>query len=191
MSESYRDAGEIRWFLCWPEAPYWPDSIEAGDALMGACIQQLERWGVARQYAGGALPAPGVYGVPEQWPHVLAAYERAGFVRKGHTEIVFMADVADLRGLANPPIAGLTIRRSVGINGTRLSAVLGDEVVGYIEVGTLEEPAMLPRHGRWADVGNLHVVVEHRRRGVASWLLGRACEWLRLAGSSACSTMPG
>src|ERR671936_300530 len=27
VSASYRDAGEIRWFLFWPEAPYSPDSI--------------------------------------------------------------------------------------------------------------------------------------------------------------------
>ena len=38
VGESYRDAGEIRWFLFWPEAPYWPDAAEAGEALLAACI---------------------------------------------------------------------------------------------------------------------------------------------------------
>lgn len=80
VSESYRDAGEMRWFLFWPEAPYWPDSAEAADALIAACIDQLGRWGVARQYADGTLPAPGVYGVPDQWPHIRMIYERSGFV---------------------------------------------------------------------------------------------------------------
>ena len=38
-----------------------------------------------------------------------------------------------------------------------------------------------PRHGRWADLGNLHVAEPYRRRGVATWLLAQAGDWLRLA----------
>ena len=124
---------------------------------------------------------PGVYGVPEQWPHVAALYRRAGFTHTGHTEIVYLARVQDLPRLAAPPLPGLTIRRSVGINGCRLSAVLGREVAGYIEVETLHEAERLSRHGGWADVGNLHVAPPFRRRGVGSWLLGQAAGWLRLA----------
>lgn len=182
VSESYRDAGEIRWFLRWPEAPYWPDSTEAGDALVAACVGQLDRWGVTAQYADGALPAPGVYGVPEQWPHVSAAYKRAGFTHTGHTEIVFVADVEELPRPDRAPIGGLVIRRSVGINGTRLAAVLADEVLGFIEVDTnLEGAARLSQRGAWADIGNLHVAEAHRRRGIASWLVAHAADWLRLA----------
>lgn len=43
VGESYRDAGLIRWFLFWPEAPYWPDVAEARDALMARCIEILDR----------------------------------------------------------------------------------------------------------------------------------------------------
>ena len=25
----YRDAAEIRWLVCWPPAPYWPDALSA------------------------------------------------------------------------------------------------------------------------------------------------------------------
>ncbi|HEY5985829.1 MAG TPA: GNAT family N-acetyltransferase [Streptosporangiaceae bacterium] len=183
--ESYRDAGEIRWFLSWPEAPagspYWPDATEAADALIAGCIQQLEDWGVTRQHADGALPVPGVYGVPEQWPHIRAIYERAGFTHDGHTEIVYLARVGDLPRPVEAPIAGLALRRSVGINGTRLSAVLGDDVAGYIEVETLAEGERLPRYSGWADIGNLRVAEQYRRRGVATWLLGQAADWLGLA----------
>jgi GNAT superfamily N-acetyltransferase len=183
VNESYRGSGEVRWFLFWPEAPYWPDSPDAGDALLAACVAQLERWGVTAQHADGALPAPGVYGVPEQWPHVRAAYERAGFEHTGHTEVVFAADVDELPGPGFAPLDGLTARRSVGINGTRLSAVLGEDVIGYIEVDTtLEGPARLAQRGGWADIGNLHVVEPHRRAGVGTWLVGQAADWLRLAG---------
>jgi hypothetical protein len=95
-----RDAGEIRWLLFWPEAPAenpcWPDATEAADALMTGCLGQLERWGVTRQQAGGELPVRGVYGVPEQWPHISALYQRAGFAHTGHTEIIYLARVGDL-----------------------------------------------------------------------------------------------
>lgn len=182
VGESFRDAGEISWLLYWPQASYWPDSAEAADLLMAACLAQLRRWGVVRWYADGALPAPGVYGVPEQWPHVRALYERAGFVHDGHTEVVLLALLDELPLPAQAPIAGLEIRRAVGVNGTRLSACLGEEVVGYIEVETnLAEGGRLAQLGGWADVGNLHVGEAYRRRGVATWLVGQAADWLRLA----------
>jgi GNAT superfamily N-acetyltransferase len=148
---------------------------------MAASIAQLEEWGVGRQWADGALPVPGVYGVPEQWPHIRAAYERAGFVQRGRTEIVYLATVEGLPRPTEPPVKELSLRRSLGINGARLSAVLDDRVVGFIEVDMREDGGRVPRHPGWADVGNLHVADEYRRRGVATWLVGHAAEWLRLA----------
>jgi GNAT superfamily N-acetyltransferase len=182
VGESLRDAGEIGWLLYWPEASYWPDSAEAADSLVSACLAQLRRWGVARWYADGALPAPGIYGVPEQWPHVRELYQRAGFVHEGHTEVVLLASVDALPRPSEAPVPGLEIRRAVGVNGTRLSACLGEEVVGYVEVETnLGDGGRLTQMGGWADVGNLHVGEAYRRRGVATWLVGQAADWLRLA----------
>jgi ribosomal protein S18 acetylase RimI-like enzyme len=182
VGESYRDAAEIGWLLYWPQASYWPDSAEAADVLTAACLAQLGRWGAARWYADGGLPAPGVYGVPEQWPHVRAVYERAGFVHDGHTEVVLLARVDELPRPSPAPVAGLTVRRALGVNGTRLSACLGEEVVGYVEVAAnLTDGGRLAQLVGWADVGNLHVAEAHRRRGVATWLVGQAADWLRLA----------
>jgi GNAT superfamily N-acetyltransferase len=182
IGDAYRDAGELGWLLSWPEATYWPDSVEAANSLVSACLAQLRRWGVVRWYADGALPAPGVYGVPEQWPHVRALCERAGFVHEGHTEVVLLARVDELPRPSAAPIAGLRLRRAVGVNGTRLSACLGDEVVGYIEVeANLGDGGRLAQLGGWADVGNLQVSEPYRRRGVATWLVGQAADWLRLA----------
>lgn len=182
---SARDAGEIRWLLYWPEAPagncWWPDATQAAKDLITSCLAQFSRWGVTRRYADGELPVPGVYGVPEQWPHITALYREAGFTHTGHTEIVYLAEVGDLLDPAGPPLTGLGMRRSVGINGCRLSAVLGEDVLGYIEVETLDQAERLSRQGGWADVGNLHVAPRYRRRGVGSWLLGQAAGWLRLA----------
>jgi len=182
---SARDLGDISWLLYWPGAPagdpYWLDAAPAAHALIAACLARFEDWGVSRQQAGGELPVHGVYGVPEQWPHIRALYQEAGFSHTGHTEIVYLARIDDLPRPAGPPLAGLSVRRSVGTNGCRLSAVLGQEVIGHIEVETFNEPERLARSAGWADVGNLRVSEPYRRRGVGSWLLGRAADWLRLA----------
>jgi GNAT superfamily N-acetyltransferase len=181
-----RDVGEIHWLVFWPEGPAanpcWPDATEAAGKLMAACVRVLEQWGVTRQHAGGELPVPGVYGVPEQWPHVSALYERAGFRHVGHTEIIYLARVSDLPSPAEAPVTGLSVRRTAGMNGTRLSAMLGPDVIGFIEVEAVGDTERRSRHGGWADVGNLWVAEAHRRRGVATWLLGQAGSWLDLAG---------
>ena len=116
VGPGYRGAGEIHWLLFWPEAPagnpYWTDATEAAEELIAACLRQLEDWGVTSQSAEGELPVPGVYGVPEQWPHVRALYQRAGFAHTGHTEVVYLARVEDLacagpaRGRAGRPAVG-------------------------------------------------------------------------------------
>jgi GNAT superfamily N-acetyltransferase len=181
-----RDAGEIHWLVFWAgapdENPCWPDATGAAEALMAACIRQLEQWGVTRQDAGGELPVRGVYGIPEQWPHISALYERAGFTHTGHTEIVYLARVGNLQRPARAPVTGLSARREAGINGTRLSAMLGPDTIGFIEVETFDDGERRSRHGGWADVGNLQVAGAYCRRGVATWLLGQAADWLDLAG---------
>lgn len=180
VGESYRGAGEIRWLVCWPDAPYWPDSIAAGDAVAAAAVAFLTRSGSGRIYADGALPAPGVYGLPEQWPHVHAILHRAGFGPGDRIELVFLAVVG---ALARPaaPFAGLEVVRTLGGNGTRFAALRGTEVLGYIEVDhRIGDAGRAVRQEGWADIGNLHVGETHRRQGMAGWLLGEAAEWLRL-----------
>ncbi len=190
VGTGYRGSAEINWLLFWPEASYWPDSADAAGAVMDACLDRLRSWGAERWEADGALPAPGVYGVPEQWPHVQALYERAGFTHRegtgsehdGHTEIVLLAAVDELPRPAAPPVPGLQLGRALGVNGTRLYGSVGDKLVGYIEVDTnLAQGGRLAHLAGWADVGNLHVDEAWRRRGVATWLVGQAADWLRLA----------
>ncbi len=182
VGEAYRDSAELNWLLHWPRANHWPDSEKAAAALMDACLERLAAWGTGHWHAGGALPAPGVYDLPEQWPHLRSLYERAGFVHDGHVEIILLARVDELPQPAPPPVDGLRLARSVGESGTRLTARLGDELVGFIEVETnLAEGGRLAHLGGWADIGNLQVVEAYQRRGVATWLVGQAADWLRLA----------
>jgi hypothetical protein len=130
VGEAYRGTAEISWLLFWPQANHWPDSEEAAGSLMDACLAQLRSWGAGHWHADGALPAPGVYGVPRQWPHVRELYERAGFVHDGHVEIILLARVDELPGPTAPPLEGLVVERSVGECGTRLTARLGKECAG-------------------------------------------------------------
>jgi GNAT superfamily N-acetyltransferase len=189
VSPSYRGSGEIRWLLFWPKGPvtanpHWTDTTAAAEQLIAACVRQLQQWDVTSMEADGELPAPGVYGVPEQWPHIRALYQRAGFRHTGHTEVIYLIRVEDMPAPASPPLAGLRVQRSVGLNGTRLSAVpaSGDSpVAGYVETDIFDEGERLPRNGRRADIGNLYVAEQYRRQGVATWLLAQATEWLRLA----------
>jgi GNAT superfamily N-acetyltransferase len=181
VGEGYRDAGEIRWLLCWPDAPFWPGATDAGDAVAAEAVAALRRTGARRVYADGALPAPGVYGIPEVWPHVQGILQRVGFTHRGRTEAVHLAEVAVL-ARPDPPAAGLVVRRTLGVNGTRFTGLLGEEEIGSVEVELQYGDAtrVVGQQG-WADVGNLHVAPPWRRRGIATWLLGQAAEWLRLA----------
>lgn len=180
VADSYRGAAELRWFLFWPAAPFWPDSVEAADTLLAACVARLDRWHARVQYAEGTLPHPGVYGVPEQWPHVRAAYRRGGFVVGDRVERVYLADVAELHPGGASPRDGLRVVRELGVNGTRLTALAGAEAVGFVEVEILDDGERHGREGRLADVGNLEVVPGWRRQGVGRWLVAQAAEWLRL-----------
>jgi GNAT superfamily N-acetyltransferase len=204
VSAYYRRAGEIRWLVYWPSGPHGADTKEAATALADACLAQLQRWGVTRCHADGALPAPGVYGVPEQWPHIRDIYRNAGFHdAESWTETIFLARVSEIprssSELADSTRKRLVPRRTVGINGTRISAVLNEpdpnyavpngalvdnlhaeQTVGYIEVGSLDESPRTMRTQGWADIGNLEVSPGYSRAAIGGWLLAQAADWLEL-----------
>lgn len=187
VGESYRGVGEIRWLVFWPLAPtgnrHWTDGQDAADALAVACIEQLHSWTSTRQLADGSLPAPGIYGVPEQWPHVTSLLLRHGFIpQPQRTETVLIADLNDLGGRVGVAVPGVVVGRSVGINGTRCSATINGDLVGYIEVERLDRPERSVGTV-FADIGNLWVHEDHRRRGIATQLLHYGARWLLQGGA--------
>jgi GNAT superfamily N-acetyltransferase len=176
VGRDYRNAGEIRWLV------YGPSSVEAGDALMRACLTTMDEWRVDKQYAAGELPSIATYGVPSCWPHIRELYVRHGFVHRGKVEIILVASVDDLPSRPDLPMRGLSLRRSLGSAGTRFSAVFGNEVVGHVEVELRDDGDPRTRQFGWSDIGNLWVNEELRRQRIGSWLLGAAADWLRLGG---------
>ncbi|MFF4016009.1 N-acetyltransferase [Streptomyces sp. NPDC001843] len=176
-----RNAGEIAWFLWHPPASFRPGTDKAADLLMAACLAQLARWQVRLRYASGDLPAPVVYGLPRNWPHVRSVYERAGFRHTGSTEVILLAQVSELPRLEPRP--GVTVERTVGECGTRLTACEAGQPVGFVEVDTsLARPERQARAAGLADVGNLHVDPARHGAGWEQRLLGHAADWLRLSG---------
>ncbi|MFC4949410.1 GNAT family N-acetyltransferase [Pseudonocardia sp. GCM10023141] len=134
--------------------------------------------------AGCALPVPGIYGVPDRWPHVVAALQRAGYRPSGRVEAVLVADVAELPQPGPAPLPGLTLATALGPHATQLSAVLDGRVVAIYEVqGDLSVGGTRSRLAGRADVWNLGVEPGHRRRGIATWLVAHGVARLRLGGA--------
>jgi GNAT superfamily N-acetyltransferase len=76
----------------------------------------------------------------------------------------------------------LAIARTLGVAGTRFTALLDTVAVGYIEVDTgISGAGRITSDAGWADVGNLDVDPAHRRRGIGTRLLAEIGDWLRLA----------
>jgi GNAT superfamily N-acetyltransferase len=122
--------------------------------------------------------------VPDCWPHLRELFVRGGFRMVGRTEVILAADVAELPTAAAAPIEGLALRREMGgpaVADTRFSAVLGGEVLGLVDLLTdLTNGGTLSRLAGWGELDSLWVEDGYRRRGIATWLIGHAADWLRL-----------
>lgn len=175
----YHDAGEVAWLVAWPR------KLDAAHALARACTDRLDAWGVARQWADGSLPTPATYGIPGAWPHVRAVIEAAGFSdAEGRSETLLAGPLEQVPEPGGPPIPGLSVRREVDNLAVRFTAVLDDQVVGYVNVhDDLTRGGTVSRLSGWAELREQFVEPAYRRRDVGTWLLCHAVDWLRLGGS--------
>lgn len=183
VNASMRGAGEIRWLLFWPgqNPSKAAEMVQVADALAAAAIAHLD--GCTRLGADFGLPAPAVYGVADRWPHVSAALARAGFVAGDRVEAVLAAAIDDLPRGGSAPVPDAEMHVALGGHGTRFSAVLNGQVIGMYEADTdLTQGGTRSRLVGWADGWELWTAPEHRRRGIATWLLGHAADRMRFAG---------
>jgi hypothetical protein len=77
----------------------YADDDRVAAVLARGCAERaaaLDGRDVGSRDADDRVRPPGVYGVPAQWPHIRALYERAGFCHDGHIELVYLARVEDL-----------------------------------------------------------------------------------------------
>ena len=182
---SCRGSGAIRWLLFWPGAPPAIPTGATPPRRPEPCSPPASAssgTGVSPARTPTATcPCRACTGYPSSGRTSATCTGGAASRPPGPPRWCTCARVEELPHPGQPPLAGLATRRSVGMNGTRLSAVLDGQVAGHIEVGIFEGGERLPRHGGWADIGDLHVAPDYRRRGVATWLLAQAGWWLRLA----------
>ena len=183
VNPSLRGAGEIRWLLFWPgQNPAGAaETTEVADTLTTAAAAHLRD--CTRIGADFGLPAPAVYGVADRWPHVAGALSRAGFVAGDRVEAVLAAAVEDLPRGGPAPVPHMQMRVALGGHGTRFSALLNGQVIGMYEADTdLTQGGTRSRLAGWAEGWELWTAPDHRRRGIATWLLGHAADRMRFAG---------
>ena len=181
VNDSYKGTAEIDWFLT------LPGRDGAASATLSAARDLLASWGVNQVYGwGSGVPAgPPLVGVPDTWPHVAAALDAAGYHLPTRTrrEALYGGSLDGIPEPGEPPVAGLTIRRTAGADGTRLAAVLDDRELGFCEVDQdLTHGGALPALSNWADLWELQVQEAWRGQGIGTWLLRQAVSWLRLSG---------
>lgn len=180
VGEHLRDVGEINWFV------RLPDRADAASEALSRVDDELSAWGVSRRQAYGAgLPKMPLGGIPEAWPHVASDLDSAGYrpADRGHREVLYGGRLESVRLPDELPVPGMVIRRTVGRFGVRLSALLGEDELGYCEcVPDAGRGGSLPALRGWGELSELHVAEEWRNKGVGARLVGAAAGWLRLGG---------
>lgn len=171
-----RGTGTIAWVLA------LPDRLDAAAAVLTAAHERFAAWGVRQRHGWDTgLPAGPLTGVPDTWAHIATALQTAGYRPDPsvHREALYGGWLAAIPAPGEPPLAGLTLRRAVGGNGTRLAALLGDNEIGACEF-TTSDPS--DASVGWAELWGLNMAEPWRNQGVGSWLVRHAVVWLRLAG---------
>lgn len=178
IGPAYRNVGEISWLLA------QPDRADAASAVLTAAEKSLACWAVSHIHGWGpGLPAGPLWGVPDVWPHIAAALERAGYHHSGHREALYGGWLIAIAPPAEPPVTGLTTHRRVTAYETRLAAVLDDSEVGFCDLQpSLTGAGLSPAFRGWGWLADFQVREGWRNQGIGRWLLQQAVQWLRLAG---------
>ena len=133
VSKDYYEAGELEWFLAWPEA------ADSANALLEAVQEQMKRWQVKNYYAANNLPVPLAGGLPDVWPHIGSFLERAGFYTEfTGTEALYGGDLPAFEPQSKLPVPGIRIERHVDRDGPCFKVFHGEEEAGSFSIATEE-----------------------------------------------------
>lgn len=191
VGNDYRSSGDIQWALSWPSRD------AAAVALLGEARRCLREWNVPVERAYMRLPVPVLCGIADAWPHLAQALRRAGFqstTEEYAQEAVWGGRLPGggdsgplgegVSKVSAPPIEGLAlVRRLTRWGDTAFCAVFGGGEIGYCAIRTdLTDGGQIAPLARWAMLADFDVDEARRNRGVGTWLLQQALEWMRLAG---------
>jgi GNAT superfamily N-acetyltransferase len=180
VGEYLKNAGDIAWLLAWPEHD------NAATPLLRVCHEQMRAWAVPRILAWDShLPVPLFVGIPEVWPHLARLFTSAGYRPiPEREEALYGGRLAAVPLPARAPVDGLRLRRVLRDDrGVAFVALVNHQEVGWCECDTnLSRGGELSALHGWAELTEMFVDANWRSRGIGSWLVQHAVEWLRLAG---------
>jgi GNAT superfamily N-acetyltransferase len=178
IGENYQNVGDIAWLVA------WPDTRDEAAALLHACHDQMQAWGVRETIVwDSVLPFPTCSGIPPQWPHITGLFEQAGYAPDPDTgEAIYGGRIETIPLPGEAPVAGVELRRIMREVSVGFVAYAGDEEIGhcYCDVD-LSEGNARPALRNWAELGGMFVKEEWRSRGIGTWLVQHAAEWMRMA----------
>ncbi len=173
----WKGVGEIDWIL------FWPGEREVGAAVLNECWHQMNVWQVLDERILGPLPVHACVGIPDVWPHIIGLIEQFGYSSNEDVdESVYSGTLNEISSPGEPPVRGVTIHRDVGKFGTRFVARWEGRAVAHCEcISDLTEGGQLPALAGWAELSEVETNESMRNKGLGSWVVRHAVEWLRLA----------
>lgn len=178
-----KGVGDISWILAWPEAS------DAAKTILSSAQEQMKIWGVTEGgICGDGLWVPVLSGVPDVWPHIIKLLEQSGYVAsEKRQEAMYGGTLASIPVPGDPPIKGMSIMRDMGSFCTRFRAIIDGQAVSQCECCMdLSEGGRRPALTGWAELSEIETKVSWRNRGVGTWVLQHAIQWLRFGGYDRC-----
>ena len=173
----WKGTAEVAWLL------FWPRARTAGEAILKECLRQMKAWQVTDQQISGPLPVPVCVGLPHVWPHIGLMLGQFGYSSNADVdESVYGGTLDGIPSPGEPPVEGASIHRDLGKFSTRFVARLEGRDVAYVEcVADLTQGGQLPALSGWGELSEVETSEAMRNRGLGSWVMRHALEWLRLS----------
>ncbi len=176
----WTETAEVAWLL------FWPQEHLAGKMILKACLRRMKAWKATDQRVSGPLPVPPCVGVPHVWPHIGRLLEQCGYTCNAEVdESIYGGPLEGIPSPGEAPVAGVSIHRDLGKFSTRFVARLEGRDIAYVECDSdLTRGGQLPALSGWGELSEVETTKAMRNRGLGSWVMRHAVEWLRLAGCS-------